>query len=1242
MRRFIRSIRPATGLAALLACVPSIGQTPLADQALFASITVPGNLALALSVEFPTAITAAHTDSTYNSASTYIGYFDPNKCYAYSPNTDETLRHFYPTAVTTNHACVSSWSGNFMNWATMQAIDPFRWALTGGFRYLQSPTTTILEKAWAANQGGTGNFSDRTLSAGVSGATPFAWGSFRMRVWGAGNKLKFSQSGNVSNASVAYDGTAPVAATVYDVSVRVKVCDPSLGLANLEPNCTQYGSGSTIVYRPTGLMQKYSNQIRYSAFGYLNDSDIKRDGGVLRAQQKFIGPTQPVVGSNVPAANGLAEWSASTGIIVDNPDLSDAADTASAAGFNTPIANSGVMNYLNKFGSINRSTYKTYDPVGELYYATLRYFKNQGNVPEWSAPGSANAATRATWADGFPVITRWNDPIQYSCQKNFVLGIGDVNTHADRNLPSASGSSEPSKPASVAADATVDSVLWTNKVGVMSGISNLGNTQNYNGCCNNNGALMAGLAYHANTQDIRPDLAGRQSVQTYWLDVLENGYRTNNQFFLATKYGGFTVPELFDASRTTDLPTAWWHTGPASDANSGQLRPDNYFTAARADLMVAGLSNAFASIAKKLQAASTGFVTATPVVNASGDISYAARYDTSDWSGDVLANQVVVDNDRSAVTTTLKWSFATALSTQAAGNGWSTRRFIATYNTDSKVGVAFQLANLASDQQAALATSYRGADGSDYLDYLRGDRKNEKSSAANGSARAYRDRSSLVGDIVDAKLVVVGPPASGLATASNPGYGAFKSTYANRKTMVYAATNRGMVHAIDGSGSSTGKEVFAYVPGALYDGPSGTPATNGLQAIGNPSFVHYNFVDATPTYADVDMGRTKDGTGTADWRTILVGGLGKGGRSIYALDITNPAATVTDEATAVSKVLWEFTDDDLGYTYGQPTVLKTRAYGWVVVIGSGYNNRDGKGYVFILNARTGALLKKLGTGIGSTGTPAGLADVQGFVLDLTDGTADALYAGDLLGNVWRVDVTATNGSYPSPLLLAQLKDSGGAALPITSRVTPMVQPGTNRRFVTVGTGRLLHANDISSSQGQALFAIIDGTAARFGQSTTLPSGVSYPIVRGNLKQLANLQTGIVLNLSTQVGWYIDLGAISAGPGWRVIDDPAAFYGIVAFTTVAPTSNDVCQPGGTSRVYAIDLGTGVSALPNKQGYLDFAGLVTDLSFYSIGSQSYIIPTVCDRADNCKSPPVKVTPASGLGVRRLNWREIPQTN
>ena len=266
------------------------------------------------------------------------------------------------------------------------------------------------------------------------------------------------------------------------------------------------------------------------------------------------------------------------------------------------MPNSGVINYLNKFGKAQKS-YKRRDPVSELYYAALRYLKNQGNVPAWT--NFASDANKVRLIDGFPVITNWDDPIQYSCQKNFILGIGDTNTNWDRNLPGSSGgSNEPTMPSEVSGDTTVDAVTATNKVGSLHGMGgSLGTTGISSGSY-----LIAGLAYDANTKDIRPDDAsvpktkGKQTVQTYWLDVLEFGnYVSNNQFYLATKYGGFNAPDTFDPyAQSTDIDESLWYTN--TDLVGSQKRPDTYYTVARPDQMVAGLTKAFASIASKLKA----------------------------------------------------------------------------------------------------------------------------------------------------------------------------------------------------------------------------------------------------------------------------------------------------------------------------------------------------------------------------------------------------------------------------------------------------------------------------------------------------------------------------------------------------------------------------------------------------------------------------------------------------------------
>jgi type IV pilus assembly protein PilY1 len=303
-----------------------VSQTPLT-----VSNGVPGNMLLTPSVEFPTINSKANLGA-FNTATTYTGYFDPFKCYTYVYNATESLRHFNParstgTTPATCSAASMEWSGNWLNWATTQTIDPFRKALTGGLRVRDTATETWLEKARHDGQGGLGYFPLATVSgtATVSSVMPNSnWGAVSTRVVGGGSELYFTSTRvctavdvigaaalpvnsasqpvveynpathvlNTSNTNspVVYtdcDASAAVnnqpqtnANRIYRVSVRVKVCVTGM----LEPNCVQYASG----YKPDGLIQKYSRKIRFSVFGYLLDNGAYRDGGVLRANQKYV------------------------------------------------------------------------------------------------------------------------------------------------------------------------------------------------------------------------------------------------------------------------------------------------------------------------------------------------------------------------------------------------------------------------------------------------------------------------------------------------------------------------------------------------------------------------------------------------------------------------------------------------------------------------------------------------------------------------------------------------------------------------------------------------------------------------------------------------------------------------------------------------------------------------------------------------------------------------------------------
>jgi len=1264
MKQFRRLIVPLLASSTLIGlALPARADINLADSPLFSAVSVPGNLALVLSVEYPTAISPSYpSTSAYVPTTEFLGYFDPNKCYTYSYNsTTPANSYFSPYGAASTHACSSSaaaplWSGNYLNWASMQTLDTFRWVLTGGTRMTDDVGTTILEKTNNSGQGThSSNTPDKTVSTAsyISGATPFTWGSITTRDWGGQTAMWITgtqtstlannsnitstdyqgQNSYVTSTSSSYaDNTA-----IYKIYIRVKVCDPSVGV---EDNCTAYSSTN---YKPEGLIQKYASKLRFSAFGYLNDWGVYKDGGVLRARMNFVGPTQPVPGS-ADITNTAAEWSSTTGQFVQNPDSSDATDTTNATG--VTISNSGVINYLNKFGKIVTITgYKKYDPVSELYYTATRYFRNLGNVTAYSSltTNIDNSSTNAERLDGFPVITTWDDPIKYYCQKNFILGIGDVNTNYDGDLY---GSSLTTGSPSVAPsdDTTINVVTATSKVGTMEGINNLSSTKRSNGTY-----YIAGLAYYIHTNDIRSDLTDSQTVSTYWLDVLEyQTYVAKNQYWLATKYGGFTVPSGYSyATNTTAPATNTWHTSTdyvGTNGASTNLRPDNYYTADRADTMKSGLTAAFSKIVSEAAAAtSTALSSPSAVQTSSGNINYAANYNPSDWTGYVKAQTVTYDASGNPNYTDV-WNAQTLLDSLTY-----TSRLIVTCCTSTGTALPFQATSLSSATLSSRTyyTSFASVPGvssasqsaANYVAYLHGDRTKE---VANGGA--YRTRTHLLGDIVDSGVVAVGVPAAGYADQYNPAYSTFKNTYASRKTVAYVGANDGMLHAFDGSstGTTAGQELFAYIPSFVY-GTASTASTTGISSLGNPSFTHHYFVDATPVARDVDFYRTDSPTATTnDWHTILVGGLGKGGKGYYAIDITNPTTWTTETAVA-GKVLWEFTNSHMGYSYGSPLIIKTAKYGWVVVLASGYNNDDGKAYFFFLNPRTGALLETVATSTGTTAAPLNMAHITAFIPSSANFQADAIYGGDLQGNIWRLDLTGTSGSYSVPTKIASLTNSSGTAEPVTTRPLVEADTDTSRRYVLVGTGRLLADSDISSTSQQTFYAIRDGsnTYGSFYTSSTLPSGATFPVTRTQLQTVSSLLTGMssTSSSSTVMGYYYDLTTDSStGIASRISIQPSFNAGVVAFATTLP-SGSACSPSGTSTIYALSMTSGKSVLVDNSGNIvasvASSASVRNLTFYSVSGTTRLL------AGTSSGTVTKVSGNfnSAGTLKRLNWRVIP---
>lgn len=1321
-------------------------QTTLSDSPLYSASNVPANLMLALSVEFPTGTVAAYGNASgYSSSNTYLGYFDPAKCYDYSsdnPPDTQTNGYFVPVNKL-GPVCTGHWSGNMLNWALMTALDEFRQALTGGNRVVDTTSSTVLLRSNLNSQSNTGNDPNRQIGSPnvppstVIGDAPYSSAANDyFKVAAQGTQFVISNNSGFSNTGYTGSGNNKVYNATATYNAEVQVCVSGLEEADCNDNPVNSYVGSGKYAKPEGLIQQNYTQIRVGASAYVFKSGAGAANGTIRALLRDNGPTT-YNGYGARQVNQYTEWDPNTGIFAANPDTDETSGTAPGGGAATQT---GAINYLNQFGYSNG--YETYDTIADLYWATLAYYM-QVPLDSTYTTGLTTSNSMDTGFPAFTTQTQLNNPIQYSCQSNAIVTIGDAHTWYDTRVPSSGGPTPANgSQAALAPVNGADAAAYTTQLGnlplmeatgstaasvTMAQLRQFGSAATVGSVVTTplgnqtepNGTTkptynMAGLAYFAHTKDILPDLTdptasdyqptqGKQTVTTYAVDVLEPGsyasayYFNNNpssfsttggaagpdMYWLAAKYGGFT--DINNNGIPANPLT--WHTNSSSGTT---LRPDNYFPGNQPTLIQAGLKQIFNSVASTAtQNAGAPSVNATRVLSnlvagaapyyspVAGFPAYSTAYTPVSWIGDVKGNvfSSIAGGDLTAVPGSNPWDAQIQLDTLTQSNskaGWNTGRRIVTWNNTTKKGVPFRYTNLSTAEQTTLTTGGPGTS-TQLLNYLRGDQSNEGTD--------FRVRTHILGDIVDSSPVLVqNALAQSYSDSHNPGYSAFATSVANRQPVVYVGGNDGMLHAFDADFTSPttgnpvtggGSELFAYVPSVLFNGPTGTPEVNGLAALANLNGVstqlysHHFYVDGTPQVGDVDFTFTGDGStapitsGTAaSWHSVLIGGLGKGGMGYYALDITNvPAAVNTTngaaaETSEAGKVLWEFTDADMGYSYGAPLIIKTRKYGWVAVMTSGYNNtgsgQDGHGVLYVVNIKTGALLQKIDTGVGSKSNPAGLTQATGFTQDVSDGTVDQVYAGDLLGNVWRFDLTEgvldangnATGNYPAPTLFATLKDSAGNPQPITT--APRIEEGIDStglntlRWVFVGTGQFLDISDLTTTQQQTMYALRDGTG-------TTPSTTGLPLTRSVLTPVTALLNGVSIADSAP-GWYYDLTGTAGGTAGgteRIVVNPDAAAGvpIIAWTTLTP-SNDPCTLQGA--VYATSF-SGQSVLLDGSGnaapYLTTASATTSVQLVQLpGSGGPTFALLTGQTNGTISTKKLNQNFTNTPPLRTNWREI----
>jgi Tfp pilus tip-associated adhesin PilY1 len=642
---------------------------------------------------------------------------------------------------------------------------------------------------------------------------------------------------------------------------------------------------------------------------------------------------------------------------------------------------------------------------------------------------------------------------------------------------------------------------------------------------------------------------------------------------------------------------------------------------------------------------------------------YQSTYNPYDWSSDLAA--YAIDSSTKNVSLTASWRASAVMPAPSS-------RYIITW--DGSMGIAFpstSISPLAGSPSGASEQTSLGAGGTANLsaanqvkvvNWIRG---TDDITLPGSRTR----RNGVIGDILDSTPVLVTAPSGNFDTTLPAGaagqstYAAFKTSYASRTPMLYVGANDGMLH---GFNANTGAEMFGFIPKGVYTDWIDSNS-NGVQDAGETTIQkfyeltregygetstqpHRYFVDATPTVGDAYFSTAKAGIAANNWHTVLIGGLGRGGRSVYALDITNPTMFET------ARVLWEFNDNNsgnMGYTFSQPQIARVcvagttspytcTAYQSVAIFGNGYDAASGLGHLYVVNIEDGTLIKRIDTNVAG-----GLSSVTVYTpaSGAQQGVATAVYAGDLLGNVWRFDLSNASPASWSASKLFGAQDSGGNAQAITA--APTIVDATLAPYslasgvmVYVGTGTYFQVSDFGYD-GIPYYDSLYGLWDKDG----------FTISRTQLQVQTQSRSGALI-MQTQYpvdyvgslhqrGWYVDLRQ-GTPKGERIVEAASLSGANIAVTTITPQGGvDPCvdAPPQKNRLVIDALSGGMQTYPvldtNHDGAVLDCGIYTDCDALAAGmtiddgADGDDIPSDIDNCPNVYNPDQKDTDGDGVG-------------
>ena len=460
-------------------------------------------------------------------------------------------------------------------------------------------------------------------------------------------------------------------------------------------------------------------------------------------------------------------------------------------------------------------------------------------------------------------------------------------------------------------------------------------------------------------------------------------------------------------------------------------------------------------------------------------------------------------------------------------------------------------------------------------------------------------------DIYHSDLIIVGKPDASTADTGNSNfnktdayyraqnnYNGFKSNKcgsnncSQRTEVVIAGANNGILHAFR---ASDGEELWGYIPPIVFENLERIPSSKA-----NTTNSVYG-VDGSPVVKDIFFDDT--GTGTKRWRTVLISGVGAGGKGFFALDITdidNPKhlfaiqndftnsivkywdsnETLQQYGYAGGSIISDFDYRKLGETWSTPRIIKIKVNGiekWVAVFGAGFNGATNPNYgsaVFVVDIENGGkLLKKIDIADLSSSNivnslPADLRVITANGTDKADYIGAMVYAPDIEGKITKINLTDVGTLYDQTTFFnVQANSSNGRYLYQSPEAT---FNSDGNLWLYFGTGNTQKLQEQSNSVQNRLYGIKDTDFPRFNQ-----------INKNTIAYCTNSSCP-----TAHQGWYVNLTKSRKLTAEPTIDRDRVYFPIYEPTT----GSNACKTGKAiltgydslcgKSVLTVEIGTGV--------------------------------------------------------------------